>query len=141
MATYWVISFSDFFWRSILTFFSDASSAKSRKHIYLFKVDCLSWFIFLVWNSPKYWKQPGGLEKRVLPLKNILIICESLSPLELWVYQVSMVSSKNWLRQLHLYVQCQIGLSRWRRRAPNLHIHHFFFNSNISGTNKVIWKR
>ena len=101
MATYLVADlptvkgFSDFFWHSILIFLSDALFSRSSKHINVFRVDYLPWFIFSRLKFTKIVKKSGGLKKSVLPWKPNLITSESVSPLEIGVYQVSLVSVVN----------------------------------------------
>ena len=52
-----------------------------------------------------------GLEKSELPWEHIFFIAIGVFPLELLDYQVSMVRSANWPRQLYLYSQYKTGLS------------------------------
>ena len=101
MATYWVQelpnvrAFTGFFWRSILIHFSDALFVRCSKHINVFKVDYLSWCNFSGLKFTTILKTTGRTGKESIAI----IISVSVSPLELWVYQVSMVS----------IIQCLIG--------------------------------
>ena len=75
MATYWVPDlpnvrdFSDFFWRSILIFFSDALFARSSKHVNVFKVNYLPWFDFSGLKFPKILKTTGRTGKECVAME------------------------------------------------------------------------
>lgn len=54
--------------------------------------------------------------------KECVAISVGMSPLELWMHHVSMVSVANLQRLPYLYIWCQSGLGRWHDQSSNWHI-------------------